>query len=150
MSMRSPQSPIEILLVEDDAGDALLTRKALENNKISNTLRVVTDGVAALGYLRRQPPHSGAVRPDLILLDLNLPKKSGTEVLAEVKADPRLRQIPVVVLTTSSAEQDILRSYNLHANAYVTKPVDLAKFMHVINAIDDFFVAIVRLPPRRG
>ncbi len=150
MSMRSPQSPIEILLVEDDAGDALLTRKALENNKISNTLRVVTDGVAALGYLRRQPPHRGAVRPDLILLDLNLPKKSGTEVLAEVKADPRLCQIPVVILTTSSAELDILRSYNLHANAYVTKPVDLAQFMQVINAIDDFFVTIVRLPPRRG
>ncbi len=150
MSMRSPLSPIEILLVEDDAGDALLTRKALEKGKINNTVQVVTNGVDALAYLRRQPPHAGAVRPDLILLDLNLPKKSGTEVLAEVKADPRLRQIPVVVLTTSSAERDILRSYNLHANAYVTKPVDLAQFMHVINAIDDFFVTIVRLPPRRG
>jgi CheY-like chemotaxis protein len=150
MSMRSPPAPIEILLVEDDAGDALLTRRALENSKISNSVRVVTDGVAALAYLRRQPPHTGTVRPDLILLDLNLPKKDGREVLAEVKADPKLRQIPVVVLTTSSAELDIARSYDLHANAYVTKPVDLAKFMQVIQAIDDFFVTIVRLPPRRG
>jgi CheY-like chemotaxis protein len=149
MSMRSPQSAIEILLVEDDSGDALLTRKALADSKISNTVQVVTNGVDALAYLRRQPPHSGAVRPDLILLDLNLPKKDGREVLAEVKADPHLRQIPVVVLTTSGAEQDIVRSYDLHANAYVTKPVDLAQFMHAIQSIDDFFVTIVRLPPRR-
>ena len=150
MSMRSPLSPIEILLVEDDAGDAVLTRKALEKGKLNNTVRVMTNGADALAYLRRQPPHTDAVRPDLILLDLNLPKKDGREVLAEVKADPQLRQIPVVVLTTSGAEQDIVRSYDLHANAYVTKPVDLAEFMHVIQAIDDFFVSIVRLPPRRG
>ena len=149
MSVRSRLSPIEILLVEDDAGDAVLTRRALKDNRIKNTLQVVTNGVDALAYLRRQPPHTGAVRPDLILLDLNLPKKDGREVLAEVKADPHLRQIPVVVLTTSSAEQDIVRSYDLHANAYVTKPVDLVQFMHAIQSIDDFFVTIVRLPPRR-
>jgi CheY-like chemotaxis protein len=150
MSMRSPLPPIEILLVEDDAGDAVLTRKALDKGKISNNVRVMTNGADALAYLQRQPPHTDAVRPDLILLDLNLPKKDGREVLAEVKADPQLRQIPVVVLTTSGAEQDIVRSYDLHANAYVTKPVDLAQFMRVIQAIDDFFVSVVRLPPRRG
>ena len=149
MSMRRSQSPIEILLAEDDAGDALLTRRALEDSKINNTVQVVTNGVDALAYLRRQPPHTGAVRPDLILLDLNLPKKNGLEVLTEVKADPHLRQIPVVILTTSSAEQDIVRSYDLHANAYVTKPVNLAQFMHAIQSIDDFFVTIVRLPGRR-
>ena len=149
MSTRSPLSPIEILLVEDDAGDALLTRRALENGKINNTVQVLTNGVDALAYLRRQPPHARAARPDLILLDLNLPKKSGTEVLAEVKADPQLRQIPVVVLTTSSAEKDIVGSYDLHANAYVTKPIDLVQFMHAVQTIDDFFVTIVRLPPRR-
>jgi len=138
--------PIEVLLVEDDEGDVLMTREALDEGKVLNRLNVVGDGVEALDYLRAQAGHEGAVRPDLILLDLNLPRRDGHQVLAEVKADPDLRRIPVVVLTTSEAEEDVLRSYDLHANAYVTKPVDFDRFVEVIRQIDEFFISVVRLP----
>jgi len=140
--------PIEVLLVEDDPGDVLMTKEAFEDYKVRNRLNVVNDGVAALEYLRRASPYEGAVRPDLVLLDLNLPRRDGREVLAEIKNDPDLRQIPVVILTTSAADEDILRSYQLHANAYVTKPVDFDRFISVIKQIDEFFVTVVRLPPR--
>lgn len=139
--------PIEILLVEDSPSDVDLTREALEDTKVRNNLSVVGDGVEALAFLRREAPYESAPRTDLILLDLNLPKKGGREVLAEIKADPVLRRIPVVVLTTSEAEQDIVESYNLHANCYVKKPVDLDAFMHVVRSIDNFWLAIVKLPP---
>jgi two-component system response regulator len=138
--------PIEILLVEDDPGDVLLTRRSLEKGKIKNSLNVVNDGEAALRFLRREAGYTDAPRPDLIFLDLNLPKMDGKEVLAEVKSDPDLRRIPVIVLTTSNAEQDVLRSYNLHANLYITKPVDADKFLGIVSTIDEFFVTIVRLP----
>jgi CheY-like chemotaxis protein len=134
---------ITVLLVEDDPGDVVLIREAFEHNKVYNALRVVGDGVEAMEFLR-----SGEDRPDLILLDLNLPRKDGREVLAEIKSDPGLRAIPVVVLTTSKAEEDILRSYDLHANAYVTKPVDFDRFIEVVRQIDDFFVSVVKLPSR--
>ncbi|MFL6142076.1 MAG: response regulator [Labedaea sp.] len=139
-------SPIDILLVEDDPGDVLMTREAFEHHKIRNALHVVSDGVEALQFVRREPPYQDAPRPGLILLDLNLPKRDGREVLAELKADADLRRIPVVVLTTSEAEEDILRSYSLHANAYVTKPVDFDRFVEVVRQIDDFFVSVVKLP----
>jgi two-component system response regulator len=139
--------PIEILLVEDSPSDIDLTREALEDTKVHNNLNVVMDGVEALAFLRREGEHADAPHPDLILLDLNLPKKDGREVLAEVKSDPELRRIPVVVLTTSEAEQDIVESYNLHANCYVRKPVDLDAFLHVVRSIDNFWLAIVKLPP---
>jgi CheY-like chemotaxis protein len=138
--------PIEILLVEDSPADVDLTREALEDAKVRNNLHVASDGVEALAFLRREGRYADAPHPDLILLDLNLPKKDGREVLAEIKADPLLRRIPVVVLTTSEAEQDIIQSYDLHANCYVTKPVDLDAFMHVVRSIEDFWLAIVRLP----
>jgi two-component system response regulator len=141
--------PIDILLVEDDPGDELMTREAFEDNRIGNTLHVAHDGEEALEFLYRQGPHAEAPRPDLILLDLNLPKYDGRQVLEKVKSDPDLAHIPVVVLTTSSAEEDILRSYKLHANAYVTKPVDLDQFIAAIKQIDDFFVQVVRLPQRK-
>lgn len=144
--MTEDLKPIDILLVEDDPGDVLMTREAFEHHKIRNALRVVSDGVEALRYVRREPPYEDAARPGLILLDLNLPRKDGREVLAEIKADPDLRTIPVVVLTTSEAEEDILRSYSLHANAYVTKPVDFDRFVEVVRQIDDFFVTVVKLP----
>ena len=137
---------IDVLLVEDDPGDALMTQEAFEHHKIRNTLHVVKDGVEALAFLRREGEFADAPRPGLILLDLNLPRKDGREVLAEVKADAELRHIPVVVLTTSDAEEDILRSYDLHANAYVTKPVDFERFVEVVRQIDDFFVTVVKLP----
>jgi CheY-like chemotaxis protein len=140
--------PIEVLLVEDDPGDVLMTREAFEEHKVRNRLTVVSDGVEALAYLRRQGRYADAVRPDLVLLDLNLPKRDGREVLAESKSDESLRQIPVVVLTTSQAEDDVLHSYRLHANAYVTKPVDFEQFIAVVRRIDDFFVSVVKLPPR--
>jgi CheY-like chemotaxis protein len=139
--------PIEILLVEDSPEDADLTREALEDAKVANNLSVVADGAAALAYLRREGDYALATRPDLILLDLNLPKKDGREVLAEIKADEELKLIPVVVLTTSEAEQDIVRSYKLHANCYVTKPLDLDQFVTVVKSIEDFWLAIVKLPP---
>jgi two-component system response regulator len=144
--MTDPGQPIDILLVEDDPGDELMTREAFEDNKIGNTLHVAHDGQEALDFLYRTAPYADAPRPDLILLDLNLPKYDGRQVLEKIKADPDLSHIPVVVLTTSAAEEDILRSYKLHANAYVTKPVDLDQFVAAIKQIDDFFVQVVRLP----
>lgn len=140
--------PVELLLVEDDPGDTLMIQEALEYNKVRNRLHCVTDGVEALDFLRGNGDHADAPRPDVVLLDLNLPRKDGREVLAEIKSDPDLRTIPVVVLTTSKAEEDIMRSYQLHANAYVTKPVDFARFIEVVRQIDEFFVAVVKLPPR--
>ena len=137
---------IEVLLVEDDPGDVLMTQEAFTEHKLRNNLTVVSDGVEALAYLRREGPYEGATRPDLILLDLNLPKKDGREVLAEIKADPDLSLIPVVVLTTSGAHDDVVGSYRLHANAYVTKPVDFEQFVGVVRQIDDFFIGVVRLP----
>ncbi|MCW3006335.1 MAG: response regulator receiver protein [Solirubrobacterales bacterium] len=141
-----PLKPIDVLLVEDDPGDTLMIKEAFEDNKVRNRLSTVADGVEALAFLRRQGEFSDAPRPDLILLDLNLPRKDGREVLEEIKDDPELRTIPVVVLTTSEAEEDILRSYSLHANAYVTKPVDFDRFIEVVRQIDEFFVEVVRLP----
>ncbi|OLT24738.1 two-component system response regulator [Actinomadura sp. CNU-125] len=138
--------PIEVLLVEDDPGDVLLTTEAFEHNKVQNTLHVVEDGEKAMAFLRREGEYSGKPRPDLVLLDLNLPRKDGREVLGEIKDDEELRSIPVVVLTTSEADEDILRSYRLHANAYVTKPVDFERFVSVVRRIDDFFVTVVKLP----
>ncbi|MYW90692.1 response regulator [Amycolatopsis rubida] len=144
--MTDAVEPIEILLVEDDPGDVLMTQEAFEHHKIRNTLSVVSDGEQALRFLHREPPFEDAPRPGLILLDLNLPRKDGREVLSEIKASPQLRSIPVVVLTTSEAEEDILRSYDLHANAYVTKPVDFDRFVEAIRQIDNFFVTVVKLP----
>lgn len=146
--MNSSVKPIEVLLVEDDPGDELMTREAFEDNKIRNTLHVVRDGQEALDFLYRRGEHTEAPRPDLVLLDLNLPKYDGRQVLEQIKSDPELALIPVVVLTTSSAEEDILRSYKLHANAYVTKPVDLDQFIAAVRQIDEFFVTVVRLPGR--
>lgn len=140
--------PIDVLLVEDDPGDELMTREAFEDNKIGNTLHVVRDGEEALEFLYRRGSYLDAPRPDLILLDLNLPKYDGRQVLEKIKSDADLTDIPVVVLTTSAAEEDILRSYKLHANAYVTKPVDLDQFIRAVRQIDEFFVQVVRLPRR--
>jgi CheY-like chemotaxis protein len=139
---------VSVLLVEDDPGDVVLIREAFEHNKVYNSLAVVTDGEQALHYVRGEGEFAGAARPDLILLDLNLPRRDGREVLAEIKGDPELRTIPVVILTTSEAEEDIVRSYDLHANAYVTKPVDFDSFVDVVRQIDNFFVSVVRLPER--
>ncbi|MFI5906907.1 response regulator [Dactylosporangium sp. NPDC051541] len=140
--------PIEVLLVEDDPGDVLMTQEAFEEHKVRNKLNVVQDGEEALAYLRREGKYADAPRPDLILLDLNLPRVDGREVLGVIKEDQDLRRIPVVVLTTSQADEDILRSYSLHANAYVTKPVDFDSFIAVVRQIDEFFVSVVKLPPR--
>lgn len=145
MQMNGPH-PIEVLLVEDDPGDILLTREAFAHNKVGNRLHVVHDGEEAMDFLRNVGPYADAPCPDLILLDLNLPRKDGREVLAEIKSDPVLRVIPVVILTTSEAEEDILGSYHLHANAYVAKPVDFERFIQVVRQIDDFFVTVVKLP----
>lgn len=138
--------PIEILLVEDNPGDVRLTIEALKEAKVINHLTVVKDGVEALAFLRRQGSYDTAPRPHLILLDLNLPRKDGREVLADIKADDNLKRIPVVVLTTSQDEQDVLKSYNLHANCYITKPVDLDQFVRVVRSIEDFWLGIVVLP----
>ncbi|MCR6485805.1 response regulator [Amycolatopsis sp. OK19-0408] len=140
--------PIDILLVEDDPGDVLMTREAFEHHKIRNALHVVSDGVEALEFLKREGRFAAVPRPGLILLDLNLPRKDGRELLGDIKQDPDLRTIPVVVLTTSEAEEDIVRSYDLHANAYVTKPVDFEKFVEVVRKIDEFWVTVVQLPHR--
>ena len=148
MSDETRGRPIEILLVEDNPGDVRLTIEALKEGKVSNHLSVARDGVEALAFLRREGPHANAARPDLILLDLNLPRKDGREVLAEIKEDSRLRRIPVVVLTTSKAEEDILRTYDLHANCYISKPVELEQFISVVRSIDDFWLSVVRLPPK--
>jgi CheY-like chemotaxis protein len=139
-----------ILLVEDDPGDVLLIREALAEHKVGNTLAVVSDGVMAMEYMRGEGEYAGIERPELVLLDLNLPRKSGSEVLAERKGDPELAMIPVVVLTTSKAEEDVLRSYRHHANAYVTKPLDFERFKQIVHQIDDFFIGLVQLPPRGG
>ncbi len=150
--MRSPEpppSPVVVLLVEDDPGDVLMIREAFDENRVRNELHVCSDGEDALAFLRQEAPHVAAPRPDLVLLDLNLPRRDGREVLAEIKADDRLRTIPVVILTTSEAEEDVLRSYALHANAYVTKPVDFDRFIDVVRQIDDFFVTVVKLPGAR-
>jgi CheY-like chemotaxis protein len=146
MSNRVDLKPVDVLLVEDDEGDVLMTREAFEFHKIRNPLHVVTDGEQALHFVRRTGPFAGAPRPGLILLDVNLPRVSGLEVLAALKQDPDLLRIPVVMLTTSQAEEDILRSYQLHANAYVTKPVDFEQFIAAIRQIDDFFMTLVQLP----
>lgn len=139
-------APIEILLVEDNPGDVRLTEEALRQGKVRNNLNVAADGVEAVAFLRRQGRYAHAPRPDLILLDLNLPKKDGREVLAEIKADVGLRKIPVVVLTTSQAEEDVFKAYGLNANCYVTKPVGLEQFVAVVNSIEDFWLTIVKLP----
>ncbi|WP_277212791.1 response regulator [Isoptericola croceus] len=144
--MTEQQVGIEVLLVEDDPGDVLMTREAFAEHKVANRLSVVADGVSAMEFLRREGAYAEAPRPDLVLLDLNLPRMDGREVLALVKEDPVLKHIPVVVLTTSEAEEDVLRSYALHANAYVTKPVDFERFIEVVQRIDEFFVSVVRLP----
>lgn len=139
--------PIEILLVEDNASDVRLTREAFDDAKILNNLNVVGDGVEAMSYLRREGKYANATRPDLILLDLNMPRKDGREVLAKVKEDPDLKRIPVVILTVSKAKEDILKSYNLHANCYISKPVNLAQFLKVVESIESFWLTIVELPP---
>mgnify|MGYP001578037628 CR=1 FL=1 len=138
--------PVQILLVEDNPGDVRLTMEALKEAKVLNKLTVVKDGIEALTLLRKQGPHADAARPDLILLDLNLPRKDGREVLAEIKADDNLKRIPVVVLTTSKDEQDVVKTYNLYANCYITKPVDLDQFITVVKSIEDFWLGIVVLP----
>jgi CheY-like chemotaxis protein len=142
-------TPVEVLLVEDDPGDVLMTTEALAESKVLNNLTVMSNGEEALRYLFREGEHAEAPRPDLVLLDLNLPRVDGREVLARVKAEPSLRSIPIVVLTTSEADEDVLRSYDLHANAYVTKPVDFEAFVKVVRSVDDFFISVVRLP-RKG
>ncbi|OGS50056.1 MAG: response regulator [Elusimicrobia bacterium RIFOXYB2_FULL_62_6] len=147
MSDTDPLHSIEILLVEDNPGDARLTVAALEEEKLYSKLHVVTDGAAALAFIRKEGEYAGRARPDLILLDLNLPKKDGLEVLKEIKCDGELKRIPVVVLTLSEAESDILKAYDLHANCYITKPVGLAQFTHVARSLQEFWLTTVRLPP---
>jgi len=139
---------IEILLVEDNPGDVRLTREALKGSKVLNHLNVVEDGAAALDYLNRTAPYEDAVRPDIVLLDLNLPKKDGREVLETIKASPLLKTIPVVILTTSQAEEDVLRAYNLNANCYVSKPVDFDQFLRIVQTIEEFWLTVVTLPPK--
>lgn len=138
--------PAEVLLVEDSPGDVRLTREALKEGKVRNNLSVVSDGVEAMEFLRREGKYQDAPRPDIVLLDLNMPRKDGREVLAEMKSDEQLKRIPVVVLTTSEAEQDILRTYDLHANCYLTKPVDLEQFISIVKSVEDFWLTIVQLP----
>ena len=147
MDTQTVGRPIEILLVEDNPGDIRLTREALKEAKVRNNLHVATDGVDGMAFLNRQDLFADAPRPDLILLDLNLPRKDGRELLAEIKGDDDFKRIPVVILTTSKDEEDILRTYNLHANCYITKPVDLDQFIRVVRSVEDFWLTIVRLPP---
>jgi CheY-like chemotaxis protein len=139
-----------ILLVEDDPGDVLLIREALAEQKVGNSLSVVSDGVMAMEYMRGEGEYAGMERPELVILDLNLPRKSGSEALAELKGDPELAMIPVVVLTTSEAQEDVMRSYQQHANAYITKPLDFERFKQIVHQIDDFFIGLVQLPTRAG
>ena len=146
MAARKAGAPVEILLVEDNPADVRLTQEALKEGKVYNNLHWAKDGVEALEFLHRKGKYAGSPRPDIILLDLNLPKKDGREVLQEIKNDDSLKRIPVVILTTSKAEEDVLRSYNLHANCYVTKPVDLEKFIVVVKSIDAFWLTVVTLP----
>jgi len=150
MSVETAAQTVEILLVEDNPGDVRLTVEALKEGKVLNNLSVAEDGQEALAFLRREGKYAHAPRPDLILLDLNLPKKDGREVLAEIKADEGLKTIPVVVLTTSEAEEDIVRAYNLHANCYITKPVGLDEFLRVVEMVEGFWLSIVKLPPKEG
>lgn len=138
--------PVEFLLVEDNPGDVRLTQEALKDSKVRNNLNILGDGISALSFLRRESPYENAPRPDIILLDLNLPRMDGRELLAHIKADPKLKRIPVVVITSSEAEQDILRTYDLHVNCYVTKPVDLDQFIKVVQSIETFWLTIVQLP----
>lgn len=147
MASRDHGSPIDILVVEDNPGDVRLTRELLKEARVRNVMHVVSDGVEAMAFFRREGPYADAPRPDLVLLDLSLPRKDGRAVLAEVKGDPDLRRIPVVVLTTSRAEQDIRGAYDLHANAYVAKPVDLEQFTLVVGSIESFWLSVVTLPP---
>lgn len=147
MNITDAIMPIEVLLVEDNPGDAELTRIALEDSKISVNLNVVEDGVEAMAFLRKQDKYSNVPHPDIVLLDLNLPRKDGREVLAEIKTDDHLKRIPVVVLTTSQAEEDIIKAYNLSANCYITKPVDFDQFVRIVQSIENFWFAIVKLPP---
>ena len=147
-TLASPRA-IEILMVEDNPGDVRLTREALKDHKVWIELHVVEDGVAALDYLYRRTPHENAPRPDVVLLDLNLPKKDGREVLAAIKSDDELKTIPVVILTTSQAEEDVIRAYRLCANCYVTKPVDFEQFTRIVGAIEHFWLTVVTLPPRQ-
>ena len=140
-------NPIEILLVEDNPGDVRLTREALKEGKVLNHLSVAQDGIEAMSFLRHEGKYANEIHPDIILLDLNLPKKDGREVLAEIKQDPNLRRIPVVILTTSKAEEDIIKTYDLHANCFITKPVDLDQFITVVQSIEEFWFTIVKLPP---
>lgn len=146
MNVQGNLRAIEILLVEDSPTDVLMTEEALKYAKVLNNLHVVENGVDAMAFLRREGAHAGAPRPDLILLDLNLPRKDGREVLADIKADPVLKIIPVVVLTTSKAEEDVIKAYGLHANCYVTKPVDFASFAEVVRSIEQFWFTVVTLP----
>lgn len=146
VSTRERSRPVEVLLVEDNPGDVRLTQEAFKEGRVLVNLHVAADGVQAMEMLNRQGPHKDLPRPDLILLDLNLPRKNGREVLLEIKADAELRRIPVIVMTTSKADQDIHRAYNLNANCYVTKPVDLDEFLHVVRSIEDFWLTIVTLP----
>jgi chemotaxis family two-component system response regulator Rcp1 len=148
MKVGEESRPIEILLVEDNAGDVRLVKEALEENKFLNNLHMARDGVEAMKFLHKEGEYANAVRPDLILLDLNLPKKDGREVLAEVKVDEDLKRIPVVIMTISKAEEDILKTYNLHANCYITKPIDLDQFIKVVRSVESFWLTIVKLPPR--
>ncbi|HKV91836.1 MAG TPA: response regulator [Candidatus Angelobacter sp.] len=150
MNSIKSNGPVEILLVEDNPGDVRLTREAFLEARLQNHLSVVPDGIEALDFLRRKGKHANAPRPDLILLDLNLPRKDGREVLTEIKADPDLKAIPVVVLTTSAADQDIKRSYELHANCYITKPVDLNQFLETMNVVEEFWLSVVKLPPKKS
>ena len=142
--------PVEILLVEDNPGDIRLTKEAMKEAKIVNNLNVVEDGVEALAYLRKKGEFKNAIRPDLILLDINLPKKNGREVLAEIKQDKNLKQIPVIILTISKAEEDIIKTYELHANCFITKPVDMDQFIKVVKSIEYFWFSIVKLPPNKN
>lgn len=148
MPEQPPSQPIEILLVEDDPGDVLMTQEAFTDYKIANRLTVISNGEDAIAYLRKQGRFAGVATPDLVLLDLNLPRRDGREVLLDIKGDPDLRRIPVVILTTSEAEEDVIAAYDLHANAYVRKPVDFVQFVAAVRAIDDFFITVVRLPSR--
>jgi two-component system, chemotaxis family, response regulator Rcp1 len=146
LSIEEINKPIEILLVEDNPGDVRLTTEAFKDGKVHNNLNVVWDGVEALAFLRKEGKYANAVRPDLVLLDLNLPRKDGRQVLEEIKADPKLRRIPVVILTTSQAEEDILKAYNYNANCYINKPIGFDEFMKVVQSIENFWLTIVKLP----
>ncbi len=149
MQDEPPGRPVDILLIEDNPGDVRLTQEALRDGKVWNNFHQVPDGIEALAFLRQEGKYADSPRPDLILLDLNLPKKDGREVLAEIKSHPDLAMIPVVVLTTSRAEEDVLKSYGLHANCYIVKPIDLDQFIHVVQSIESFWLCIVKLPSSR-